>query len=36
MENVIKSPGDCDIKEICVKEKASVEKGQILFRLLEK
>ena len=36
MENVIKSPGDCEIQEICVKEKASVEKGQILFRLLEK
>jgi len=35
MENIIRCPGNCEIEEICVNEQASVEKGQVLFRLQE-
>ena len=34
MENVLKSPGDGVIKNICVKKGAPVEKGQLLIELV--
>ena len=33
MENEIKASRDCVVKEVLVKEKSSVDKGQVLIKL---